>query len=169
LSVIIDGTAGITFPVTAGSASAVQASSGRVLQVVQSTTTSSATSNSNSYASTGLSVAITPSSTTSKVLLICNFGWSCNTADFGFFAFGVNGTADASTLITCLNQSGTNANNSFYFASLSYTYSPASISAQTYTLQFRCGAAPTQSMFFNNRGIGGLTAMSTLTAMEIAA
>ena len=142
---------------------------GSVLQVVQSTTVASASSNSNSYASTGLSVSITPSSTTSKVMLTCNFGWSCNTADFGYFAFGVNGTADANTLITAYNQSATNASNSLYFASLSYTYSPASVSAQTYTLQFRCGAAPSQSMYFNRRGIGGAEGLCTLTATEIAA
>ena len=142
---------------------------GSVLQVVQTTTVASASSNSNSYASTGLSVSITPSSTTSRILLNCNFGWSCNTADFGYFAFGVNGTADANTLITAYNQSATNASNSLYFASLSYIYSPASSSAQTYTLQFRCGAAPSQSMYFNRRGIGGAEGLCTLTATEIAA
>lgn len=141
---------------------------GTILQVVQSTTVSAATSNSNSYASTGFSVAITPSATSSKVLLFCNFGWSSNTANFGFFAFGVNGTADSNTIITCFNQSASGANNSLYFASLSYTYSPASVSAQTYTLQFRCSDAPTQSLFFNDRGIGGASGLCTLTAMEIA-
>jgi hypothetical protein len=141
---------------------------GTILQVVQSTTVSAATSNSNSYASTGFSVAITPSATSSKILLFCNFGWSSNTADFGFFAFGVNGTADANTLVTCFNQSAVGATNSMYFSSLSYIYSPASISAQTYTLQFRCTGAPTQSLFFNNRSIGGSSGLCTLTAMEIA-
>jgi hypothetical protein len=101
-------------------------------------------------------------------LLFCNFGWSCNTADFGYFAFGVNGTADTATQILCLNQSAVNATNSFYFASLSYKYSPASISAQTYTLQFRCSNAPTQSLFFNDRSLGGASGLCTLTAMEIA-
>jgi hypothetical protein len=141
---------------------------GTILQVVQSTTVSAATSNSNSYASTGFSVAITPSATSSKILLFCNFGWSCNTADFGFFAFGVNGTADSNTIITCFNQSAIGATNSMYFSSLSYIYSPASVSAQTYTLQFRCSNATTQSLFFNNRSIGGSSGLCTLTAMEIA-
>ena len=43
MTTIIDGTAGITFPVVAGGTSAVQASSGKVLQVV-STALTSATS-----------------------------------------------------------------------------------------------------------------------------
>jgi hypothetical protein len=141
---------------------------GTILQVVQSTTVSAATSNSNSYASTGFSVSITPSATSSKILLFCNFGWSSDTANFGFFAFGVNGTADTNTIITCLNQSASGANNSLYFSSLSYIFSPASVSAQTYTLQFRCSDAPTQSLFFNDRGIGGASGLCTLTAMEIA-
>jgi hypothetical protein len=141
---------------------------GTILQIQQSTTVSPATSNSNSYASTGFSVAITPSATSSKVLLFCNFGWSSNTADFGFFTFGVNGTADGNTIITCFNQSASGASNSLYFASLSYTYSPGTISTQTYTLQFRCSGAPTQSLFFNDRSISGASGLCTLTAMEIA-
>jgi len=141
---------------------------GTILQIQQSTTASPATSNSNSYASTGFSVVITPSATSSKVLLLCNFGWSSNTADFGMFAFGVNGTADTATQIICLNQSASGASNSLYFASLSYIFSPASISAQTYTLQFKCTGATAQSLFFNDRSIGGASGLCTLTAMEIA-
>jgi hypothetical protein len=168
----IDGSGNVTMTgtLTTSSRGIAKASvpAGTILQVVQSTTVSDATSNSNSYASTGFSVAITPSATSSKILLFCNFGWSSNTADFGFFAFGVNGTADANTLVTCFNQSAVGATNSMYFSSLSYIYSPASVSAQTYTLQFRCSGAPTQSLFFNNRSIGGSSGLCTLTAMEIA-
>ncbi len=166
----VNGAVTITGAFTSASRGIAKASvpAGSVLQVVQSTTVSAATSNSNSYASTGFSVAITPSATSSKILLFCNFGWSCNTVDFGFFAFGVNGTADSNTIVTCFNQSATGATNSMYFSSLSYIFSPASISAQTYTLQFRCSNAPTQSLFFNDRSIGGATGLCTLTAMEIA-
>ena len=67
---IIDGSLGITFPVVAGSASAVQASSGRVLQVVQNTGTSSFSTSSGTPVSTGFSASITPSSSTSKILAI---------------------------------------------------------------------------------------------------
>ena len=143
---------------------------GKLLQVVQSTTRSVSSINSNSYASTGLSLSITPTDSSSKVFLTSNFGWSCNTADFGYYAFGVNGTADTNTTIVCFNQSSTNASNSLYYSTISYLYTPGTTSTQTYTLQFRCGAAPTQTMYFNQRGIGGPSnGLCTITAMEIAA
>jgi len=142
---------------------------GNVLQVVQATTSSSSSINSNSYASTGLSVSITPTDSSSKVFLTSNFGWSCNTVDFGYYAFGVNGTADTNTTIVCFNQSSTGATNSLYYSTISYLYTPGTTSTQTYTLQFRCGAAPTQTMYFNQRGVGGASGLCTITAMEIAA
>ena len=166
----------LTLPDSTGTVDTLQRA-GNVLQVLSAsatgstatTTSSSSSINSNSYASTGLSVSITPVYSSSKVFLTSNFGWSCNTADFGYYAFGVNGTADTTTAITCFNQSSTNATNSLYYSSISYLYSPGTTSTQTYTLQFRCGAAPTQTMYFNQRGVGGASGLCTITAMEIAA
>jgi hypothetical protein len=142
---------------------------GAVIQVVQSTIATGATSNSNSYATTGLNLDITPTSSDNKILVSCNFGYSSNTADFGFFAFGVNSTADTNTQITILYQSATNANNSVNFCSLSNLFSPSATSQQNYALFFKCNNASTQSVFFNQRGIGGATGLSTITAMEIVA
>jgi hypothetical protein len=154
--------------VTSGTLPKARLPTGSVLQVVQATTTSDASINSNSYANTGFSVSITPTATSSRILLSCNFGWSCNTAEFGIFTFGVNGTPDGAAEITCFNQSASGAGNSLYYASISYIYLPASISTQTYSLQFKCTNAPAQTLFFNDRSINGASGLCTLTATEIA-
>ena len=70
MALVLSGDVGITFPVTAGSASAVQASSGRVLQVVNATTSTNASNSTNVLADTGLTASITPSSASNKVLVI---------------------------------------------------------------------------------------------------
>ena len=143
---------------------------GSVLQVVQSTTTSTASNGSNNNATaTGLSVTITPTSTTSRILVFSNWGWSCSTIDFGYYAYRVNSTLDTTSQIVVFNQTSTNATNSLYMASLNKIYSPGTISAQTYELVFYNGNAPTQTSYFNQRGIGGAPGLCTMTAMEIAA
>ena len=74
---IIDGTAGITYPVVAGATSAVQASSGKVLQVVSTTKTDTFSTASTTFVDlTGLSVSITPTSTSSKILVLVNTNYS---------------------------------------------------------------------------------------------
>ena len=49
-----------------------EAGGGKVLQVVNGTLSSSVDTSSTSYADTGLSVAITPSATSSKILVLVN-------------------------------------------------------------------------------------------------
>ena len=143
---------------------------GAILQVVQSTTTSSASNGANNnVTATGLSVTITPTTSTNKILVFCNWGWSCSTIDFGYYAFRINSVLESTSAITVFNQSATNATNSLYMASLSKLYSPGNTSAQTYELVFYNGNAPTQTSYFNQRGIGGGSGLCTITAMEVAA
>jgi len=52
---------------------------GAVLQVVNATSTTSVSTTSSSYADTGFSASITPSSTSSKILLFGNFTCHANT------------------------------------------------------------------------------------------
>ena len=73
MAVTIDGSAGITYPVVAGTSSAVQASAGKVLQVVQSTQTATATysvAKTWTSMSSFLSASITPTSSSSKILIL---------------------------------------------------------------------------------------------------
>jgi hypothetical protein len=56
--------------IDAGTLTAARLPAGSVLQVVQSTTTTSATTSSTSYVDTGFSASITPTSASSKILII---------------------------------------------------------------------------------------------------
>ena len=162
---IIDGSLGITFPVTAGSASAVQASSGRVLQVVQGVSTTSTTISAGPTDTT-LTATITPSNATSKILVIVNQ-----------FVYLYGGGADSGFLIFILKNGSivyNNSGNSLYLGSssgspelvisypITYLDSPATTSALTYKTQATAtsGGTPTFQQYSNQ---------STITLMEIAA
>jgi hypothetical protein len=71
MPVVINGSTGITYPVVAGGTSALQASAGKVLQVVSATKTDTFSVTGSDFIDvTGLSVSITPSSATSKILMM---------------------------------------------------------------------------------------------------
>ena len=180
MTVIIDGTAGITFPVTAGSASAVQASSGRVLQVVQgslTTTVSISNTAQGTLTDVGLSASITPSSSTSKILVMVTMGAiSANSNDFAFHlirgsteigqsttaASGSNGTG-------ILGATGAEANMPIP-ASITYLDSPATTSATTYKMQVNNTNGSAQTVTINRRSSDTTYTMASyMTLMEIAA
>jgi hypothetical protein len=185
MTVIIDGTAGITFPVTAGSASAVQASSGRVLQVVQAVKTDNFSTTSSSFTNiTGISASITPSSSSSKILVMVSLGAmaSANNVGSSLFRFTRGGTAigvsDAvgSRPQATFRMNGT-ADQNTANGGISYQYldSPATTSSTTYALQVCCqsgGFTVYINSSYNDANTsdtyGGRTA-SSITLMEISA
>ena len=136
---------------------------GSVLQVVSATYDVQVTTTSTSYVTTGLSATITPSSSSSKILIIvsdviraassgdCN--WTVfrgtvsgtNLASSGYFVYGT-ATAGSTTVVTGI--------------SINYLDSPSTTSATTYTLGFKSSGVSVNSQH------GGATA--TITLMEIA-
>ena len=138
---------------------------GSVLQVVQSVYDTLVTTTSGSYVTTGLSASITPTSATSKILIMCNTHASSSNASssavFSIFRGTVAGT----------NLGSGEGFGSVYSAGgqargiicINYLDSPSTTSSQTYTLGFLAGAAGnTQSaQFANTRAI--------MILMEIAA
>ena len=166
MALLLDGTAGITFPVTAGSASAVQASSGRVLQVVNASTNTNASTSSSTYTDTGLTATITPSSTTSKILVeVFQVGLQKTSGSAGSnmgLILQRNGS-----LIAVLEEeaayTGTTTTLSIGASGTTYLDSPATTSAVTYKTQFNSQ----QSTSSVGCQISG--ARSTITLMEIAA
>ena len=155
---IIDGTAGITFP-----NSTVQASAGQVLQVVQMTYATVTSVTGTSYVDSGLTLAITPKFSTSKILIT-----TCLT---GMFSSGVNGTVSfqrilrGATAIIAFDGSGTfvsNGGNGGGSVTFMYLDSPATTSATTYKLQVTTNTSGTVT--WNNTGTN-----SSITLMEIAA
>lgn len=156
MTIIIDGTAGITFPVTAGSASAVQASSGRVLQVVSTVYNTEFSTSSSSYADTGITATITPSSSSSKVLIFYSVGYRIQDSNIGSLQL-VRGST------SILNAQRTAQVTHASYASVSYLDSPATTSATTYKIQASRDAGSAFLICWNSQQ------PSTLTLMEIAA
>lgn len=111
---------------------------GKVLQVVQATTTTGLNTSATTYQNTSLSASITPSATSSKVLVIAMQVATIQASDrrsihtlFRGDASGTDlssGTTDG--LATASNQSGGSSNYPF---SMQYLDSPSTTSSQTYT------------------------------------
>jgi hypothetical protein len=139
---------------------------GAVLQVVQGSVSTGASTTSTSDTATGLSVSITPTSSTSKILVL----FSGNTASagtggyWGSISIYKNGTT---RLIG--GQAGTSTGSSAVVqSSLCYLDSPATTSATTYALYFR-SEGNSSTVYLNSPTAVVLTSIATITAMEIAA
>jgi len=164
MSMIIDGSAGVTFP-----NSTVQASAGSVLQVVQGTYSTSVTTTSvGTYVNTGLTASITPKFSTSKILVLINHNGAYRTGSI----------YSQMDLILLRNASFANqiAVNSFWngnFSGLNANYggsvssavldSPATTSSTTYSTQYQISSGGGGTIGLQNGG-----AVSTITLMEIA-
>lgn len=145
---------------------ATPAGGGKVLQVVNAINNTFAQSTSTTYADTGLTATITPTSSTSKVLVLV-------TQDIG--KSNTNSTINLKLLRGSTNLIGTQAVElglytstlmemySFCY-SMNYLDSPATTSATTYKTQFAVRAGGTGAVF-----IAGQGSYSTITLLEIGA
>ena len=136
---------------------------GKVLQVIQDTQTSATTSSSSTYADTSLSVSITPSSATSKVLVLVNgtCGRSNANSSQGIGLKLVRNSTD----IQQIHELNTYTGGSLRFEttfSAAYLDSPATTSATTYKIQL-AAYANAASVWVNDWGV------STIIVMEIGA
>jgi len=160
---------------------------GKILQVVQTVKTdasSFSSSNTNTFVDwTGLSLSITPTSSSSKVLV--SFTVSIGPAGGG--TVHVNLVRDSTNIAVGDSGGGNRLSStilhrpasspySLNIAPLSYTYldSPNTTSATTYKLQGTLGASYSYTYYINrsasdsNESYGGRVT-STITAMEVAA
>lgn len=141
------------------------AGGGKVLQVVSTAYSTQQLSTSTSYSDTGLSATITPSSTSSKILILVGQSF--------FMTF--NGGQELSLVMNVVRGStqiyeasigyraaayGSEINHGAIHSPV-YLDSPSSTSALTYKTQFK-NPAPTGVVYVNNR-------TSTITLMEIGA
>jgi hypothetical protein len=144
---------------------------GAVLQVVQATTTTQVTVNTNTYTDIGLSATITPISTSNKILVITNVICYAPGSGNGFGIQAVRG----STVIW--NPCSTDATGPYYNyagsgggiwgnSALMYLDSPSSTSSLTYKIQGRPYNSAVNSARFQNADVnnGG----SSMIIMEIA-
>jgi hypothetical protein len=149
---------------TATGISAVQKlPAGTVLQVVSTTPDQTQISTSStSYVTSNLSLAITPTFSSSKIFVICSYSVAVN-----------SGRACATTLYrSSTNLAPDNALGRFYTASggdswtqssIMFLDSPATTSSTTYALYFRAEGSYAVELFAGN------FVAPTLTLMEIAA
>ena len=142
---------------------ASQMPAGSVIQVVTSYTSTEVASTSASYADTGLSCAITPSATSSKVLVLAH-------QSFGKTAYNTQVDADllkdSSTVVSQWLNDDVRTGDATALAcppaALVYLDSPSTTSATTYKTQFRNAAATGQVLANTNNGA------SKIVLMEIA-
>lgn len=152
---------------------------GKVLQVVQSVKSDTFFSSSTSFVDlTGMSVSITPSSASSKVLVCVNMSFTGHTASSvagwkilrGATDIAIGDAAGSRVRATVGNQIGHQGNDQ-YHSSAMFLDSPSTTSATTYKLQGRCNAGT--GFYINRSSSDGDTAVSyrgvsTITVMEIA-
>lgn len=137
---------------------------GAVLQIVNATYSTSATNSTNTYADTGLSASITPTSATSKILIIVHqVGCGKENGNTGSKVQLklLRGSTDICTFESSAGFTLTDIRNYVGTCSTSYLDSPASTSSITYKTQFRNGVNAASVLV----QAGGET--STITLMEV--
>ena len=144
---------------------------GKVLQVVSAVYSTSTVVNTTSYADTGLTATITPSSATSKVLVLISqtIRTSGSATVTGGAVKVLRGATDIYTVAGTNNQAfliGETAANTYKGGSYAFNYldSPATTSATTYKTQGRRNTNAASEMTFNADG-----ASSSITLLEIGA
>ena len=142
---------------------------GKVLQVVQSVYSTQAAAGGNTFIDTGLSATITPSSTSSKVLILVNQPTQSQAAmnDARTYTLQLeDNTAGLALLIQTLSYEESDADSVYNkkpisLGNIAYLHSPASTAARTYKtfIKISDGSADIYAQF------GGCP--STMTLMEI--
>ena len=144
------------------------AAGGKVLQVVNATYGTQTSNATTSYADTGLTATITPTSATSKILVLVSQNGLAKSNAAGLASAGgtlqlLRGASVLSIFQVDYAYNGVSQHNSVGGASTSYYDSPATTSATTYKTQFKAGAAAS-SVFVQES-----SSVSMITLMEIGA
>jgi hypothetical protein len=148
--------------------------SGSVLQVIQANTTTTVTVSTNTYTDTGLSASITPTSATSKILVLIQQSYYTAVSSGGTGG-GVKLLRGATDIYNPMPTDGVgpfgfyvSAPGLYLMAYLQYLDSPATTSNITYKTQGRpYSSGAGQSVSFQVTG-GTLNAGSSMILMEIA-
>jgi hypothetical protein len=145
---------------------AAPAGGGKVLQVVSANYSTATSSSSATYADTGLTASITPSATSSKVLVMVHQNGVFKTnqnANLEMNLKLLRGVTDLASFGQASTYTGTAIYNVIGSASITYLDSPATVSATTYKTTFNNPAATAQV------GVQNASTMSTITLIEIGA
>jgi hypothetical protein len=144
---------------------------GKVLQVVEGVLTAQISTTSNSFADTGLTVSITPSSATSKVLVFATMTsvakWDNDSGNAIVFKL-LRGATDIFLGGGYNAFTGSASKNNIGSVVLQKLDSPATTSATTYKVQWKSATSGGES-YANLPGGESNTQVSTIIAMEIGA
>ena len=140
---------------------------GSILQVISATSTTYTTSNSATYVDSTLTASITPTTSTSKILVMVNQGFGISAAGNAGNIKLVRNSTDVQTWGFGIFYTG--ASDIYGYSSNTYLDSPASTSVVTYKTQFnRTIGSGTTRVQYSDGGIGS-SQISTITLMEVAA
>ena len=162
----VAGTTVLTLPAVSGTVlTTTSPKTGNVIQVVNATYGTIQTTSSSTFTDTGLTATITPSSSSSKILVIVNqCGVRKDTGNTGVGLRLLRGSTVILKFEDAAGNTDSSAQNFIGSVSTSYLDSPATTSATTYKTQFNSWAniANARVQVFD-----GATA-STITLLEIA-
>ena len=138
---------------------------GKIGQVVQATYTTSTATTSTSYVTTGLTSSITPTATTSKVLILVTVPMSNQNGTGSAVATIFRGTVAGTNLFTApgFGKQYANPNDSSGVVSGNFLDSPNTTSATTYTVGFKAESAASTATAQTS------AASSTITLIEVLA
>jgi hypothetical protein len=167
-SFVIDVATGSKLDLSAGA----KLPAGSIIQVVSTTKTDTFSTTSTSYADvTGLTASITPSSTSSKVLVMLTVAWAKASAEIFTMSFQVT---DGSNVDVFANASTPSVVNHEYNHintvpiqrfSASFVHSPNTTSAQTYKVRALVAGG---TGYVNRNGSNTFFGASSITLMEVA-
>jgi hypothetical protein len=158
----VDVPSGATLDVTGATVTGLSA--GKVLQVLNATMNTETVMNNNTWTDVGITLAITPSSSSSKVLIQANAA-GCGKATNNTY-LELKLLRDTTDLIVIEQRGGYTADtstNKVGSCACTYLDSPSTTSATTYKLQGRSGSNNAYAQ------VGDSNPYSTITLMEISA
>ena len=158
MTMIIDGTNGLTF-----NNATTQASASQVLQIVAvNNTLSNTTITSTSFVTLGLTASITPKFSTSKIYIMATFSMTMDGADnTQSYVTVYRNSTDLRTSGTCLAMYDTPGGDVGFSIPTSFYDSPATTSPTSYTIYGKVGSSSSQ---FRPRA-----GTDTIILMEVAA
>ena len=161
---IANASLGAVTALPSGMVSAPGLTLGKVLQIVNGTAASQVGVTANNSADTGLSASITPSATSSKILIICNHGLFTKSAAQTYCTLSL--MRGSSSIYGIGNAFYSESDGQLRLPVLSFSFldSPSTTSATTYKTNINCPAGSSGTIYssFQNQ-------QSTIQLIEIGA
>lgn len=158
----------ITVPAVTGTM-LTNKTAGTVLQVVNATYGTSVSRSSNTYGDTGLTASITPSSSTSKILvMVAHNGCRKDTSNTTLAVQLVRNSTVISGIEGNGGRTGDTTTNQFGGIAITYLDSPSTTSSTTYKTQY-LSTNNSGTVYINDNFDPSSPAVSSITLMEIAA